>query len=214
MLKINYADTRKWHKKYKKLNYNPKLIFNDFESKFDLLFSFSFFLMIMASEILLNQPVKKNIKIIHNNFLYKFFNKDHKRNERIEINSFSFSLFLIMYKLLREEEVFDNKETELISCALCHWASLGKLNEDEYSEKLNTTLEFWSKYKTLILSGTDEVKIDLIILLYKSFEIGVADKEIIKKNIATLGFSISKVFKEFRYDVIKYYKEKTKKKFT
>ena len=71
-----------------------------------------------------------------------------------------------------------------------------------------------SKYKTLILSGTDEVKIDLIILLYKSFEIGVADKEIIKKNIATLGFSISKVFKEFRYDVIKYYKEKTKKKFT
>ena len=81
-------------------------------------------------------------------------------------------------------------------------------------KKLNTTLEFWSKYKTLILSGTDEVKIDLIILLYKSFEIGVADKEIIKKNIATLGFSISKVFKEFRYDVIKYYKEKTKKKFT
>ena len=58
--------------------------------------------MIMASEILLNQPVKKNIKIIHNNFLYKLFNKDHKRNERIEINSFSFSLFLIMYKLLRE----------------------------------------------------------------------------------------------------------------
>ena len=31
-----------------------------------------------------------------------------------------------------------------------------------------------------------------------------------KKNIASLGFSISKVFKEFRYDVIKYYKEKTK----
>ena len=78
MLKINYADTRKWHKKYKKLNYNPKLIFNDFESKFDLLFSFSFFLMIMASEILLNQPVKKNIKIIHNNFLYKLFNKEMK----------------------------------------------------------------------------------------------------------------------------------------
>ena len=73
-------------------------------------------------------------------------------------------------------------------------------------------MKFWSKYKTLILSGTDEVKIDLIILLYKSFEIGVADKEIIKKNIATLGFSISKVFKEFRYDVIKYYKEKNKEK--
>ena len=39
-----------------------------------------------------------------------------------------------MYKLLREE-VFDNKETELISCALCHWASLGKLNEEMNIQK-------------------------------------------------------------------------------
>ena len=51
-------------------------------------------------------------------------------------------------------------------------------------------------------------KIDLIFLLYKSFEIGIGDKEIIKKNIAVLGFSISKVFKEFRYDVLNEFNKK------
>ncbi len=53
-------------------------------------------------------------------------------------------------------------------------------------------------------------KIDLIILLYKSFEVRIPDKDIIKKNIAVLGFSISKVFKEFRYDVLREFKKKEK----
>ena len=68
----------------------------------------------------------------------------------------------------------------------------------------------WNKNKKIILSKIDESKIDLIILLYKSFEVGIGDKEIIKKNIAVLGFSISKVFKEFRYDVVKQFKQKEK----
>ena len=49
--------------------------------------------MIMASEILFNQPFKNKIKIVHNNF-YKFlFNKKFEKIDRIESTSFAFSLF-------------------------------------------------------------------------------------------------------------------------
>ena len=78
-----------------------------------------------------------------------------------------------------------------------------------YKKKKNF-LELWNKNKPIVFSKIESSKIDLIILLYKSFEVGVGNKEIIKKNIAVLGFSISKVFKEFRYDVINEFKKKEK----
>ena len=75
---------------------------------------------------------------------------------------------------------------------------------------MDNILKLWNKNKPIVFSKIDSSKIDLIILLYKSFEVGVGNKEIIKKNIAVLGFSISKVFKEFRYDVINEFKKKDK----
>ena len=44
---------------------------------------------------------------------------------------------------------------------------------------------------------------DLIFLLYKSFELGISNKVIIKKNLSVLIFSVSKAQKDFRYDVLK-----------
>ena len=40
--------------------------------------------MIMASEILLNQPVKKNIKIIHNNFFINYLIKTTKEMKELK----------------------------------------------------------------------------------------------------------------------------------
>ena len=77
-------------------------------------------------------------------------------------------------------------------------------------KKKNNILKLWNKNKLIVFSKIDSSKIDLIISLYKSFEVGIGNKEIIKKNIAVLGFSISKVFKEFRYDVINEFKKKEK----
>ena len=48
-----------WHKRFKSLGYEPDKIFENSKSLFSILFSLSFFLMIMSSEILLNQPIKK-----------------------------------------------------------------------------------------------------------------------------------------------------------
>ena len=78
-----------------------------------------------------------------------------------------------------------------------------------YKKKI-ISLNYGMKINLIVFSKIDSSKIDLIILLYKSFEVGIGNKEIIKKNIAVLGFSISKVFKEFRYDVINEFKKKEK----
>ena len=64
------------------------------------------------------------------------------------------------------------------------------------------------KNKHTILSRTYESRIDLIFLLYKSFELGISDKKIIKKNLSVLIFSVSKTQKEFRYDVLNELKNK------
>ena len=37
--------------------------------------------------------------MIHNNFLYKFITRDSKKIDRVETNSFSFSLFMVLQKL-------------------------------------------------------------------------------------------------------------------
>ena len=83
-------------------------------------------------------------------------------------------------------------------------------NWKQYLQKKSNIFKLWNENKLVVFSKIDSSKIDLIISLYKSFEVGIGNKEIIKKNIAVLGFSISKVFKEFRYDVINEFKKKEK----
>ncbi len=206
----DFKKTKLWHKEFKNLGYDSKLIFKKAKTKFETLSSLSFFLTIMASEILLNQPIQKKINIIHNNFLYKFMSKDSKKVDRVEINSFSFSLFMILQKLFKEEETFEQYADQIINLSFCHWSQIQKINEKQYLQKKQNVLNLWNKNKPIVFSKIESSKIDLIILLYKSFEIGIGNKEIIKKNIAVLGFSISKVFKEFRYDVINEFKKKEK----
>ena len=206
----DFKKTKLWHKEFKNLGYDSKLIFKKAKTKFEILSSLSFFLTIMASEILLNQPIKKKINIIHNNFLYKFMSKDSKKVDRVEINSFSFSLFMILQKLFKEEDTFEKYADEIINFSICHWSKIQKISDEQYLQKMDDILKLWNKNKPIVFSKIDSSKIDLLILLYKSFEIGVGNKEIIKKNIAVLGFSISKVFKEFRYDVIDEFKKKEK----
>jgi len=202
--------TKLWHKEFKSLGYDSKLIFKKAKTKFEILSSLSFFLTIMASEILLNQPIQKKINIIHNNFLYKFMSKDSKKVDRVEINSFSFSLFMILQKLFKEEDTFEKYADQIIIFSVCHWSKIQKISEKQFLQKKDNILKLWNKNKPLVFSKVESSKIDLIILLYKSFEVGIGNKEIIKKNIAVLGFSISKVFKEFRYDVINEFKKKEK----
>ena len=206
----DFKKTKLLYKEFKNLGYDSKLIFKKAKTKFEILSSLSFFLTIMASEILLNQPIKKKINIIHNNFLYKFMSKDSKKVDRVEINSFSFSLFMILQKLFKEEETFEQYADQIINLSFCHWSQIQKINEKQYLQKKNNIFKLWNENKLIVFSKIDSSKIDLIISLYKSFEVGIGNKEIIKKNIAVLGFSISKVFKEFRYDVINEFKKKEK----
>ena len=206
----DFKKTKLWHKEFKALDYDSKLIFKKAMTKFEILSTLSFFLTIMASEILLNQPIQKKINIIHNNFLYKLIKKDNKKIDRIEINSFSFSLFMILQKLFKEEDTLEKYAEEILNFSICHWSKIQKINEKQYLQKKNNIFKLWNENKLIVFSKIESSKIDLIISLYKSFEVGIGNKEIIKKNIAVLGFSISKVFKEFRYDVINEFKKKEK----
>ena len=135
MLIDDFKKTKLWHKELKTLEYNPKSIFRKAKTKFEILSSLSFFLMIMASEILINQPVKKKINLIHNNFLYKFISKDRKKIDRVEINSFTFSLFMILQKLFKEEDRLEEYSDEIINFSICHWSNIQKMNEKQYLEK-------------------------------------------------------------------------------
>ena len=72
MPKEKKTSSRMEKKKYNYTNFKPKLIFSKQNTKENLLFSLSFYIMIMASEILFNQPFKNKIKVVHNKF-YKFF---------------------------------------------------------------------------------------------------------------------------------------------
>ena len=67
--------------------------------------------------------------------------------------------------------------------------------------------ELWVKNKYLALSIHKESLIDLIIELYRSYEIGVGSKAVIKENIAALIYSVSKANKEFRMDVLNEFKK-------
>ena len=200
-----------WKKKYGHTNFKPKLIFSSQNTKENLIFSLSFFVMIMASEILFNQPFKNKIKVVHNNLYKIFFNKKFKKVERIENTSFAFSLFLILNKLFKEEDTLGEFMKEVLLSSICHWSSVMNFNEKEYFNKVKFIESLYEKNKNLVLTHSEDSLIDLIFLLYKSFEIGEADKVIIKKNIAVLGFSVSKAIKEFRYDALREFKRNFQK---
>ena len=200
-----------WKKKYGHTNFKPKLIFSSQNTKENLIFSLSFFVMVMASEILFNQPFKNKIKVVHNNLYKIFFNKKFKKVERIENTSFAFSLFLILNKLFKEEDTTGEFMKEILLSSICHWSSVMNFNEKEYFNKVKFIESLYEKNKHLVLTHSEDSLIDLIFLLYKSFEIGEADKVIIKKNIAVLGFSVSKAIKEFRYDALKEFKRNFQK---
>mgnify|MGYP007063394612 CR=1 FL=1 len=201
-------DARKWQAKYKSDDYKPKLIFKDSNSKESALFSLSFFLMIMASEILFNQPFSKKIGMFHNNFYKKLFRMKYEKMERVETNSFAYSLFLILHKLLKEDITLTDSIKDIIIYATCHWSNILKLNESDHQKKLKILFSMWDDNKDLVLSYRDDSIIDLIFALYKSFELGISNKKIIEKNIAVLDFSVSKANKEFRYDVLNEFKKK------
>ena len=200
-------NAKHWQTAYKQKNYNPKLIFNDSKSKKDILFSLSFFLVMMTIEILFNQPFKKKIKLLHNTFYKKFFTKKFEKLERIEVNSFAFSLFLILQKLFEEEERLKPYSQNLIKNSICHWSYIEKVEKD-FLNRYNCVKNLWNENSKLVLSRTYDSRIDLIFLLYKSFELGISNKAIIKKNISVLIFSVSKAQKDFRYDVVDEIKKK------
>ena len=122
-----------------KSNYNPKLIFNDLNQNLTIIF-FQFF-DDNGIRNFIKSTCQKKEKLFTITFLANSLTRTTKEMKELK-STHLVSVFLIMYKLLREEEVFNNKETELISCTLCHWASLGKLNEDEYSENETLLLNF------------------------------------------------------------------------
>lgn len=201
-MKVDIIKAHKWQLKYRYQNFKPKLIFKNLKSIDEALFALGFFLMAMSSEILFNQPFKKKINILHNSVFKNLFKKRYERIERIETNSFIFSLFIILNKLLKEQDTLESHAEELILYASLHWANTVKINQKNFSYKIKCFLELWNKNKNVILSKKDDVVVDLIIDLYKSFEVGISNKIIIKKNIAVLIFSVSKAVKDFRYDVL------------
>ena len=201
-MKVDIIKAHKWQLKYRYQNFKPKLIFKNLKSIDEALFALGFFLMAMSSEILFNQPFKKKINILHNSVFKNLFKKRYERIERIETNSFIFSLFIILNKLLKEQDTLESHAEELILYASLHWANTLKINQKNFGYKIKCFLELWNKNKNIILSKKDDVVVDLIIDLYKSFEVGISNKIIIKKNIAVLIFSVSKAVKDFRYDVL------------
>ena len=135
IINTSFINSDKWRTRYKSSNYNPELIFRDSESKENVLFSLSFYLMIMASEILFNQPFGKKIKILHNNIFKKLLKKKYEKIQRVEINSFGFSLLIVLQKLLREEDSLKTNVREIIYFVAQHWAAVLKLNNKEYKER-------------------------------------------------------------------------------
>ena len=138
----------------------------------------------------------------------KIFLKKYEKIERVETNSFGYSLLLILQKLLREEDSLKKNIEEIILYVTQHWAIVLKLDEKEYNERFKIILSIWNKNKDIVFSIHNDSIIDLIFLLYKSFELGIGNKKIIKKNIAVLIFSVSKANREFRYDVLKEFRKK------
>ena len=198
-----FQEIKLLHKSYRLKNFNPSDLISTNYSKKKNLISLSFYITTMSLEILLNQPFKKKIKILHNDFLQPFMKKTYQKVERIENNTFGYCLIIIIRKLYIKEINISEYLDEIFDYSIIHWSIIQGFNEKIYKRKYNILKELWLKNKYLALSIDKESLIDLIIELYRSFEIGVGNKKIIKENIAALIYSVSKANKEFRMDALK-----------
>ena len=72
------------HESYRLNNFKPKNLFSAKSNKKENIISLSFFITTMSLEILLNQPFKKKIKLIHNDILKPLMKKTYQKVERIE----------------------------------------------------------------------------------------------------------------------------------
>ena len=203
--KINFISN--WQVKNYQINYKPRQIFSNIKSIELAYLAFSFYLTIMSCELLLNQPFKRKINLFHNIFFGRLLGFNIATINRIEINTFAFSLFLILHKLFETEKIYKFSESKLILYSISHWSCIKKFSEKKNTFVRKEIFKIWQNKSKLIRLCTKESKIDLIIDLYKSFELGISDKEIIKDNLANLSFSVSKSSKEFRFDVLKYFKK-------
>ena len=211
--KISQSDVKelkKLHKTFKLYDYNYKKLFSLESSKKNYFLVLTFFLATMSIEVLLNQPFKNKIKIIHNNISRRFFKSNFEKVDRIETNSFGFSLLIILRRLIKENREYTSYLKEFYELASLHWLIIQNYNSDECDYKINQLKNLWKVKNNIILKVDQDSLIDLIIDLYKSFEIGIGNKAIIKRNIASLIYSVSKANKEFRSDVLKEFKKRIK----
>ena len=155
----------------------------------------------------MNQPFKKKIKIFHNDLLKPFMKKTTQKVERIENNTFGYCLIIILRKLYIKDTNISQYLDEIFNYAVIHWSIIQGYNEKIYKMKYFILKELWLKNKYLALSIDKESLIDLIIELYRSYEMGVGNKAIIKENIAALIYAVSKANKEFRMDALKEFKK-------
>ena len=195
------------HKSYRLSDFKPKNLFSPESSKKENIISLSFYVTTMSLEILLNQPFKKKIKILHNNLLKPFMTKTNQKVERIENNTFGYCLIIILRKLYIKETRISQYLDEIFDYAVIHWSIIQDFKIKTYKLKYNILKELWIKNKYLALSIDKESLIDLIIELYRSYEMGVGNKAIIKENIAALIYAVSKANKEFRMDALKEFKK-------
>ncbi|MEL0124951.1 MAG: hypothetical protein VW827_04740 [Alphaproteobacteria bacterium] len=195
------------HKSYRLSDFKPKNLFSTNSSKQDNIILLSFYITTMSLEILMNQPFKKKIKIFHNDLLKPFMKKTTQKVERIENNTFGYCLIIMLRKLYIKETNISQYLDEIFNYAVIHWSIIQGYNEKIYKMKYFILKELWLKNKYLALSIDEESLIDLIIELYRSYEMGVGNKAIIKENIAVLIYAVSKANKEFRMDALKEFKK-------
>ena len=195
------------HKSYRLSDFKPKNLFSTNSSKQDNIILLSFYITTMSLEILMNQPFKKKIKIFHNDLLKPFMKKTTQKVERIENNTFGYCLIIMLRKLYIKETNISQYLDEIFNYAVIHWSIIQGYNEKIYKTKFFILKELWLKNKYLALSIDKESLIDLIIELYRSYEMGVGNKAIIKENIAVLIYAVSKANKEFRMDALKEFKK-------
>ncbi len=195
------------HKSYRLSDFKPKNLFSTNSSKKDNIILLSFYITTMSLEILMNQPFKKKIKIFHNDLLKPFMKKTTQKVERIENNTFGYCLIIILRKLYIKDTNISQYLDEIFNYAVIHWSIIQGYNEKIYKMKYFILKELWLKNKYLALSIDKESLIDLIIELYRSYEMGVGNKAIIKENIAALIYAVSKANKEFRMDALKEFKK-------
>ena len=93
----------------------------------------------MALEVLLNQPFKKKIKIFHNFILRPLMKNRSLKVERIENNTFGFSLLIVLRTLYLKDNKLSAAFDIIFEYCVLHWSVIHRFNEKRiFSEKFNT----------------------------------------------------------------------------